>query len=124
MKSRHFNSTVVRMLLVTSKVIFIGVAIVLCATTIAAPADCPTISVACPADGDTLQFTATVTPANPDLKLTYQWTVSRGEIKSGQGTPQITVDAERNGKGLGATVEVSGLPAKCPNNASCYRTHF
>jgi len=112
------------MLLVTSKLVLVGVAIVLCATTIAAPADCPTISVGCPDGGDTIQFTATVTPDNPELKLTYQGTVSRGEIESGQGTPKITVDAERNGKGIGATVKVLGLPANCANVASCYRTHF
>jgi hypothetical protein len=90
----------------------------------ATPADCPTITVACPDEGPTIQFSATVTPENSDLKLTYQWTVTRGEIKSGQGTTKIAVDAERNGKGIGATVDVLGLPSKCGRNASCYVTHF
>lgn len=88
------------------------------------PADCPTITVACADDGPTIQFSASVTPDNPDLKTTYQWTVTRGEIKSGQGTAKIAVNAKRNGKGIGATVEVLGLPSKCAKNASCYVTHF
>jgi hypothetical protein len=113
-----------RMLVVTSKVVLTVAAIILCVTAGAVPADCPKISVACPDDGDTIQFTATVSPDNPDLSLKYQWKVTRGEIKSGQGTPNITVEADRNGQGIGATVEVQGLPANCANAASCYRTHF
>jgi hypothetical protein len=113
-----------RMLSLTSRVLFAAAVIVLCTHAGAAPSDCPTITVACSEDGPTIEFSATVSPENPNLKLTYKWTVSRGEIKSGQGTPKITVDAERNGKGLGATVEVLGLPMTCPNKAGCYRTHF
>ena len=113
-----------RMPLVTSKVLCVLGAILLCATTAAAPADCPTISVTCPGYEGPIEFTATVSPENPNLKLTFQWTVSRGEIKSGQGTPKITVDAERNGKSFGASVEVIGLPANCSKTASCWISHF
>ncbi|MFZ0751885.1 MAG: hypothetical protein WAM70_21175 [Pyrinomonadaceae bacterium] len=87
--------------------------------------DCPTITVACPADRGPIEFTATVSPENAGLKVTFQWTVlSRGEITSGQGTSKITLDAERNGNSLGASVEVLGLPAKCLNTASCWFSHF
>ena len=113
-----------RILTVKSRLVLALVTVIFCATAGAASSDCPTVSVACPDDGDTIQFTATVSPGNSELKLSYQWTVTRGEIKSGQGTPKITVDADRNGKGIGATVEVLGLPANCANKASCYRTHF
>ena len=106
-----------------SKTLLLVTLVVVCVSVGAAP-DCPTVSVTCPSDRDALQFTATVSPDKPEIKLTYKWTVSRGEIKSGQGTPTITVEAERNGKGIGATVEVGGLPNNCPNQASCYITHL
>lgn len=87
--------------------------------------DCPTISVACPANRGPIEFTATVSPENPGLKVTFQWTVlSRGEITSGQGTSKIIVDAERNGNSLGASVEVLGLPNKCLKTASCWVSPF
>ena len=113
-----------RMLSVTSRVLVAVAVVILCAPAGAGTAECPKITVACPDGGETIQFTAKVSPENPALKLTYKWSVTRGEIKSGQGTPEITVDAERNGQGIGATVEVSGFPSKCANNASCYVTHF
>ncbi len=114
-----------RMLSVTSRVLVAVAVVILCVPAGAqGPAKCPTITVACPDGGETIQFTAKVSPENPALKLTYKWSVTRGEIKSGQGTPEITVDAERNGQGIGATVEVSGLPSKCANTVSCYVTHF
>ena len=112
------------MLSLTPKTLFAAAVIVFCAQAGAAPLDCPTITVACPDDGPTIQFSAKVSPENPELKLTYQWTLSRGEIKSGQGTSKITVDAERNGKSMGASVEVLGLPGNCANKASCYVSHF
>jgi hypothetical protein len=108
----------------TSKVLVVFGTILLCATTSAAPVDCPTISVTCPDYKGPIEFSATVLPEKPDLKLNFQWTVSRGEIKSGQGTPKITVDAERNGKSIGASVEVIELPASCLNKASCWVSHF
>jgi hypothetical protein len=111
------------MLVVISKLLTTVVALVLC-TTAAGSADCPTISVACPDGRDTIQFTATVSLDDPNSKLTYQWTVTRGEIKSGQGTSKITVAADRNGKGLGAAVEVLGLATNCANTASCHVSHF
>ena len=113
-----------RMQLAISKVVFVLGAVFLCATTAATPTDCPKIYVTCPDYKGPIEFSATVSPENPDLKLTFQWTVSRGEIKSGQGTSKITVDAERNGKSIGASVEITGLPANCLNKASCWVLHL
>ncbi|MFS8085202.1 MAG: hypothetical protein ACMG6H_06195 [Acidobacteriota bacterium] len=98
--------------------------IALAAAAIAAPRECPTISVECPSGEGEIVFAAKVTSENPDCKLTYQWSITRGEIKSGQGTAKIILKADRDGSGLGASVEVLGLPANCANKASCYITHF
>jgi hypothetical protein len=86
--------------------------------------DCPTITVACPAARGPIEFTATVSPDSAHLKVNFQWMVSRGKIASGQGTSKITVDAERKGESMGASLEVVGLPAKCLNTASCWVSHF
>ncbi len=77
--------------------------------------ECPTVSVTGPAGitspGDTMTFTANV--SGPDV--TYNWTVNRGTIERGQGTPSITVrtssaDADSN---VTATVTLGGLDPSC-----------
>ena len=88
------------------------------------PKECPTITVECPnADGE-IAFIASVKGEDPKVKLRYQWSITRGEIKSGQGTAKITLKAQRDGSGIGASVEVIGLTADCANKASCYTSHF
>jgi len=85
--------------------------------------DCPKIHVTCsdPFDENApLQFQVRVEGGDPNKKLKYSWFVSRGHVKSGQGTTSIIVDAtgdER--KGLTATVVICGLPYECENEASC-----
>lgn len=80
--------------------------------------ECPTIDVTGPpgivAPGGAATFTATVNQAGPDLR--YQWSISAGEITSGQGTPTITV--KQPIQTLTVTVEITGLPKGCPNMAS------
>jgi hypothetical protein len=84
---------------------------------------CPTLSVSGPAGvtspGDTMTFTANVS-GGPSV--TYNWTVSRGTIESGQGTPSIVVRTAIGdaGSNVTATVEIGGLdPAcNCPRSAS------
>jgi len=50
---------------------------------------------------------------------TYVWTVSKGSIIEGQGTPTMKVVADwKDGTTLTATLEVIGLPESCPNTAS------
>lgn len=84
---------------------------------------CPTISIECPSDGTSydlnhpLTFTAEVSEADSQAKLTFNWTISSGTIYRGQGTPAITVSGF--GDSITATVEVQGLPEGCSNKASC-----
>jgi hypothetical protein len=74
---------------------------------------------ACP--GDKLIFTASVDGLAPLDKPVFNWTVSSGEITSGQGTSSITVATdEMNGGDVTATVEVDGvqsLKAECGRRA-------
>ncbi len=85
--------------------------------------DCPTLSVTGPAGittpGDAMTFTANVSGG---ASVTYNWTVSRGTIESGQGTPSIRVRTSREdaGQNITATVNLGGQdPAcNCPETAS------
>ena len=87
------------------------------------PCECPTLTVTGPAGitapGDAMTFTANVV-GGPDV--TYNWTVDRGVIESGQGTPSISVRTSREdaGQTVTATVNLGGLdPAcNCPAEAS------
>src|ERR1044072_8384610 len=81
---------------------------------------CPTVSVSgggMPGPKDPMSFTAHVDTKGKDLILEYIWTVSSGNIASGQGTPSITVerDADEN---VTATLEIKGFPEGCPNTSS------
>jgi hypothetical protein len=73
--------------------------------------------------GDTLIYSVRVKGADPKSAMSYKWSVSVGEIKSGQGTASITVDRPNNTEGFTATAEVAGLPDGCGNKASCTTTH-
>ncbi len=85
--------------------------------------NCPdSITVSEPAvavsEGDNLTFTANVNGGDQD-NVTYNWSVDRGTILEGQGTPTITVGTE----GLGATtvtatVNVGGLCDACTDNSA------
>ncbi|MGI8639346.1 MAG: hypothetical protein ACR2MG_05265 [Pyrinomonadaceae bacterium] len=78
----------------------------------ATPCTCPTLSVTGPSAvtkaGDTMTFTANVSGGTQG-EVTYDWTVSQGEIISGQGTPVITVQttAAMAGQNVTATVNIS-----------------
>jgi len=85
---------------------------------------CPTLSVSGPSGitkpGDDMVFVANVTGGD---SLTYNWTVSAGTIKSGQGTSSITVDTTGlSGQSVTATVELGGdtnpPDCHCPRTAS------
>ncbi len=88
-----------------------------CYTPVECPA-CAGVSVSGPAGitnpGDNMTFTATASGAT-----SYNWTVSRGTIVSGQGTPSITVStsAADAGQNVTATVDVAfgDRPASCPS---------
>ena len=86
--------------------------------------DCPSVSVAAPYEveaGKTAVFTANISGGSLDT-VTYDWTVSNGEIINGQGTPSITVATVRKmaGNKITATVKIpDNSPAHvCPNTPS------
>lgn len=81
---------------------------------------CPLINVSSPelaSTGQTLIYKAEIQGGDPSVTPTYKWTVSAGKITGGQGTPEVSVDAEGN-HSITVTVEVIGYPASCPNKAS------
>jgi hypothetical protein len=71
-------------------------------------------------DGADLTFTADVRGGASSVTPTYNWTVSAGSIKSGQGTSAIVVDtADTGGQTITATVDVGGFDRKCSTSSSC-----
>ena len=83
--------------------------------------DCPT-SVDVPdapvavAGGENLSFTASVVGGSQDSP-TYNWSVDKGSIISGQGTSTITVSTDGlNDTTVKANVTVGGLCDSCTNN--------
>jgi hypothetical protein len=84
---------------------------------------CPTLDVTRSGNvraGETVEFTADVKGGTAG-DITYNWTVSKGEIIEGQGTPQIKVKTTSEMTGtIKATVEIGavGLCAECPRTAS------
>lgn len=87
------------------------------------PANCPTISVAGPAGivqtGEKFIFHGSVEGDAPN-NLSFQWEVSGGKITNGQGTLEISAEADWNAGGttIIATLKVMGLPEGCPGSAS------
>ncbi|HXG85870.1 MAG TPA: hypothetical protein VNI84_17755 [Pyrinomonadaceae bacterium] len=81
---------------------------------------CPTVTVTGPSDvttpGGTLTFTANISGESP-TSTTYDWSVTQGEIISGQGTPVITVQSSSAmaGQNIVASVRIGGgnLCATC-----------
>ena len=75
---------------------------------------CPSVSVSGPEQCCTspVKFVAQIRGAEPGRDVSYQWTVSIGEIVSGQGTSSIIVVVPK-WLNMTATVEVKGLAAEC-----------
>jgi hypothetical protein len=56
---------------------------------------CPTLKLTCPDQanvGASLVFEVQVSGGDPKVKPTFNWSVSNGSIKSGQGTAKVDVD--------------------------------
>jgi len=90
---------------------------------------CPVVIIECPCldsgKYEPLIFNAIVKDAKQDSTLEYAWTLTgRGRIKNGQGTASVTIDAERNGTGIGILLEVKGLPDSCDGKASYHISHY
>jgi hypothetical protein len=62
--------------------------------------------------GKTATYSVSIEKQETPYELAYSWSVSAGEIVSGQGTKQVTV--VQPNQGLTLTVEVKGLPEGCP----------
>ena len=83
---------------------------------------CPSISVIGPtgrlSPGGVAIFTANLNSAG--RKITYQWTISKGEIEDGQGTNSISVHIPAEALNINAlaTVRVEGLAEGCTNTGS------
>ena len=88
------------------------------ASVVRAQTTCGTIDVDGPTEvdpGTLVVFNAKITGTIHTTKPEFKWTVSAGEITSGQGTDAITVDtAGLGGQEIIATVEISG----CKGSAS------
>ena len=85
---------------------------------------CPTVRVDCSSGitqaGTPVTFDANIEGFLPDSGVTYHWSVSAGTIKSGQGTPSITVATTGlDGQSVTATLKVGGLPPECQTTVSC-----
>ena len=109
------------------KQILPGLAIVLflCISVFAqVDSNCPTVKlltdtpVANP--GDVITFTIESGKKTKDLRLKYKWTISNGEIISGQETSVIKVTAKQDSAGnvVTAAVEITGFTKGCKNSFS------
>jgi hypothetical protein len=82
---------------------------------------CASISVNCPdkvKDGVNASFTANLSEVT-DV-ITYNWTISEGEIISGQRTSTIIVRTKNlHGKSITATLEIGGQDPGCARTSSC-----
>jgi hypothetical protein len=82
---------------------------------------CPSISITGPSGivepGEPVTFSAVVESSAE--KLTYQWSVSSGQIVQGQGATTILAKPENAyAFNLTATLEIGGLPEGCPKTIS------
>ena len=103
------------------------VTIALCSGCESSPPLCPTVSVSCSnrSDSQTITFESTVAGGDPEMKPTYNWSVTAGKIISGQGTSKLMVDiSDLGSRSITATVSLGGVdPACTTSRASCTNSH-
>ena len=96
--------------------------VVFCGLGQLASAQCPKIETSgtyTVMDGDLVTFSVSVNAGDLRFSPKYDWTVSAGKLKSGQGTSVIKVDTTgTGGQTVTATIEIGGMPASCTNTAS------
>lgn len=94
----------------------------LCGIGQTASAQCPKIEISgnySIMDGDVTAFSVSINGGDVRFSPKFDWTVSAGKLKSGQGTSVVKIDtAGTGGKTITATVEVGGLPASCERTSS------
>ena len=85
-------------------------------------AQCPQIRIAPPdkaEDGMPSAFAAEAIGGDPAVKPTWNWSITAGDITSGQGTYLITVETSGfGGRSLSATVKAVGYPPACKVEAT------
>lgn len=79
---------------------------------------CPALQLIVPppgiTEGEIVTLRATLAGKKGSAQLRYEWTLSAGEIISGQGTSSIQIKTDNlGGDYVTATVEIKGLPASC-----------
>ncbi|HEX4948775.1 MAG TPA: hypothetical protein VFZ34_19015 [Blastocatellia bacterium] len=79
---------------------------------------CPSLEIAVPnqtiIEGDLITLKASVAGKVRSPNVAYNWTVSAGEIVSGQGTSTLQIKTDNlGGAYVTATVEVKGWPTSC-----------
>jgi hypothetical protein len=83
---------------------------------------CPTLQLSAPdlaVEGTDVTFTMKLSEADQGVTPTYNWSVSAGTIKSGQGTPSIVVDTtDLGGQTVTASVDIGGLDPACERTRS------
>jgi hypothetical protein len=80
---------------------------------------CPTVSISnttIPEPEGYVVYTASLSEQVEPFKVQYNWTVQHGKIVSGQGTS--TAKFKIDSTSLNVSVQITGLPEKCPNTAS------
>jgi len=100
--------------------IFFGVALFLLTAQESRGPGCPVISISQldPASTDqTRIYKAYVQNGDASVTPKFNWTVWGGKITNGQGTAEISVEADGD-KSITVTVEVTGYAANCQKNAS------
>jgi len=85
---------------------------------------CPSLKISCPTDvvwpSTPTTLSLNISGGSPQTNLKYRWSLSEGEIASGQETTQIIVDTSHiNGQKVTATVEVDGMRDECDKVANC-----
>jgi hypothetical protein len=89
------------------------------------PPYCPTsVQLSCPKGevvaGSLVTTSVIFEDLDPALKLSYDWTVSGGMIKSGQGTDTVVVNANGlEGQLLKVAVKIGGLDVVCVSYLTC-----
>ena len=101
----------------------VTVTVVICPGERPDPPPCPAVWVVCRSRIESkglLTFEANVAGGDPNVKLTYSWSLSPGKIISGQATPKLTVDvSDLSGQSVTATVRLGGINPLCAGDASC-----
>ena len=70
-------------------------------------------------DGDVTSFSVSIDGGDVRFTPKFDWVVSAGKLKSGQGTSVIKIETTgTGGQTITATVEVGGLPEPCPKTSS------